>query len=96
MEVKYWILTGVVTVTLAMIKWIFDIISTRMISKFEEVIKSINDLTTTIVIHTEQLKHNDEKITGLSARVHVVEEDVKKIELNCAECKFKDHEKNNR
>jgi len=89
-----WILSGLVGVLIVVLGYVIKL----LIEKFQSVIESIQELTKTIVSHTEQLKYNEERITGLSGRLKVVEEDVVDIKLDCAKCKYQNdsHVDNNK
>ena len=80
MEIKYWILVGLLTIVAGFIKYIGDIIVKKFMAKFEEIINSIHDLTKTIIIHTEQLKHNEEKTEVIENRIHNIENDIRMLE----------------
>lgn len=80
MEIKYWILIGLLTVITGFIKYIGDIVVKKFMTKFEEIINSIHDLTKTIIIHTEQLRHGAEKAESLESRIHDLEIDVRQLE----------------
>jgi len=84
MEIKYWILVGVLSATIWLIKWGF----TSIMGKFNELIDASNKTNVMLAKHAEQLNNGDERMTGISTRVRVLENDVKSIQITCAsKCK---------
>lgn len=84
MEIKYWVISGVLICTIWLIKWGF----TSIMGKFNELIDASNKTNVMLAKHAEQLNHGDERMTGISARVRVLEGDMKSIQINCAsKCK---------
>ena len=79
MEIKYWVACGAILVMGWILKWGFNFVAKQINKKFDEVINSINKMSTTLAEHTLELKHNDDKITGLSGRVRVLEDEIYKV-----------------
>lgn len=57
MEIKYWIVCGILLVFVYFGKVIFE----TVVKKFNEVISEIKNLSIVITSHTEKLKSGDEK-----------------------------------
>lgn len=79
MEIKYWVLCGVVFVAY----WLIQLIINKFIVKFDETIKSIDNLRITIAVIVENQLNFKDSINKIEIRLKKVEDDVNDIEKNC-------------
>ena len=71
-EVVNWVLSGLVGVLVIIIGYVLKM----LISKFDEMIKSINALNKTLALHTQRLNQGDKEIKTLSDNVNLLHKDL--------------------
>lgn len=88
LEMKIWILLGVVGI----LTWLAKLSLQRILSKIDSIVSQLTQMNISLEKTITKLNTADERITAINARVKVLEDDVKEIEIKCAS-KQCNHEK---
>lgn len=75
MEVKTWVLTGVITILLGAFGWVLSVIAKRTLDKLDAILNELQKMNNMLTRHEEKLEQIGDKL-------HEHEERIKSLEKN--------------
>jgi predicted PurR-regulated permease PerM len=75
MELKYWVLSGVVAVLLAVLGWILASIAQNIVRKLDKIVEELQRLTSLMTKHEQQIEHIYDRLKEHDRRLTRIEEE---------------------
>lgn len=74
MEIKYWVLSGVVAILLAILGWVFNSIAQNILKKLDDMLKELQRLTMLMTKHEQQIEHIYDRLKEHDKRISRIED----------------------
>ena len=87
--ISFWILSSAIIMLIGIIGFLLRERFTSILNKLTELVEAINNVMKVLSVQDEKNKVVDDRITGISAKVKDIEEQVIEIRVNCAKCQKK-------
>lgn len=92
MELKTWILTGLVLVMTGVLSFIGRTLTRVIIQRLDEIVKELRNLNTTTALHSQDIRNLQEGLNTINQRLTNHAERIREIELTAKPNKIKNEQ----